>query len=111
MKERSNGSKNTVLLLSPDKQFFGGYRLALKSMVDQNQPERLIAEMRQCLQIEGWLEDSTLPVNWLYKSKSENEGGRSIQFIDAKGVQKVPKNKSENFMPELENILPLCIYA
>ena len=32
-------------------------------------------------------------------------------FIDSKVVQKVPKNKSENFMPELENILPLCIYV
>ena len=31
-------------------------------------------------------------------------------FIDSKVVQKGPKNKSENFMPELENILLLCIH-
>merc|ERR1740122_542099 len=39
--------------------------------------------MRKCLKNEGWLEDSTLPVNWFYRS--DIDGGKSVQFIDATG--------------------------
>ena len=79
-----NFGKNNVNIRvkSPAGKCFYGRRPALKFMIEQNFPEEQIRDMRNCLEFDGWMQDETLPTNWLYKP---SEGERYPTFIDSSG--------------------------
>ena len=50
MIKEKNGPANNFLLLSPGKRCFSGYRLALKFLIETNQPEEIIKDIKSVLE-------------------------------------------------------------
>ena len=79
IKEKQNGPVKNILLLSPEERYFSGYRYALKFLIENNNPEETIEDMRQCMKFDGWLQDPKLPTKWFYKALKNH----SNQYIDS----------------------------
>merc|ERR1740129_1670855 len=81
IKERQNGLVKNYHLLSPEERCFSGYRLALKFIIETNQPAEIIEDMRECMKNDDWFPIPNVPVGWLYKKSK----GYSFFFIDPTG--------------------------
>merc|ERR1740129_1401434 len=72
IKERQNNLGRNFLLLSPEERCLSGYRSALKFLIETNQPEEIIDDMRECMKFDGWIMDTKLPFKWFYKTQKDN---------------------------------------
>ena len=81
IKEHNFGKTKVFRLLSPDGQIFQGHRAALKFMIEEENPEEDVNEMRNCLKYYGWSTHEDLPENWLFKRSEKHKG--EISFIDS----------------------------
>ena len=86
IRERNNGSttKKIYQLLSPERRFFDSFKTALTYLIESQQPEENIEEMRKLMENDGWYRNSSLPESWLFKFQGRPDS-QSYFFISAEG--------------------------
>ena len=94
---KASNSDSKQIFLSPNGETFSTRRVALKFMIDNDYPRVDINQMRACLKLESWKDDSMLPNDWKYKKI----GTREIHFLSGEGdlitgVQNAKKYLTEN---------------
>ena len=99
IKERQNGLVKNFHLLSPEQRCFSGYRSALKFLIENNQEDDTIEEMRGCMKFDGWCQDPKLPANWFYKTQKT----KSHQYLDSEGHFFISKDSALTYHRGREN--------
>ena len=84
---KSRRSGQSKIFISPDGSQFMNRRLAIKRMLEDGCPEKMLERVRSGLAEEGWEEDIQLPCSWRFKTikGGSGQGKEHLKLLTAGG--------------------------